>query len=386
MPPLASIELQVRKFFRQCVSAFAGLVFATAVAASGSVTLTWDPVVHPLLSGYAVYVGSAPGHYDVRYEVGDVTSYQLVGLEEGRRYHFAVTAYAVLYGESEFSNDVGTTIPYRAPVVDFSASATMGTAPLALNFVATVQGTATSYLWTFGDGSTSTASNPVHVYEAPGVYSVSLAVMGPGGTASSTRIGYVTVAPAGAASGGMLAGALTPMPASIDLTSAGTIDWVHWQGNARKAGVAPQISGLTLVGRGATAIPTTEPGALRWSDGVPVAAGSVNDAVSVSGTGRGFRFTAPADQTPRKLTLFVGTTNANGRLVAHLSDNSASEFANMPVRKLGSRWSGVYTLTYHAASPGQTLEVEWIQARGISSPGKPAPGVSIQGAALSLVP
>ena len=108
--------------------------------------------------------------------------------------------------------------------------------------------------------------------------------------------------------------------------------------------------------------------------------------MSVSGTGRGFRVTVPADQTPRKLTLFVGATNANGRLVARLSDNSASEFANVPVRKVGSRWSGAYTLTYHAASPGQTLAVEWIQARGVASPGKAVPGVSIQGAALSLVP
>jgi len=84
--------------------------------------------------------------------------------------------------------------------------------------------------------------------------------------------------------------------------------------------------------------------------------------------------------------LFVGATNANGRLVARLSDNSASEFANVPVRKVGSRWSSVYTLTYHAASPGQTLAVEWIQGRGVASPGTAAPGVSIQGAALSLVP
>jgi len=96
--------------------------------------------------------------------------------------------------------------------------------------------------------------------------------------------------------------------------------------------------------------------------------------------------TVPADQTPRKLTVFVGATNANGRLVARLSDNSASEFANVPVRKVGSRWSSVYTLTYHAASPGQTLAVDWLQARGVASPGKAVPGVSIQGAALSLVP
>jgi hypothetical protein len=111
----------------------------------------------------------------------------------------------------------------------------------------------------------------------------------------------------------------------------------------------------------------------------------VNEAVSVSGTGRGFRVTVPADQTPRKLALFVGATNANGRLVARLSDNSASEFANVPVRKVGSRWSGVYTLTYRSASSGQTLAVEWTQVRGVAAPGKAVPGVSIQGAALSLV-
>ena len=77
-----------------------------------------------------------------------------------------------------------------------------------MNFVATIQGVATSYLWSFGDGSTSTAQAPVHVYEVPGVYNVSLTVAGPGGTVTSTRIGYVTVVPAAAAGGGMLAGTL----------------------------------------------------------------------------------------------------------------------------------------------------------------------------------
>jgi PKD repeat protein len=384
MQLLACIALQIGQNVRRCAGVLAGLALATMDAAG--VTLAWDPVVHPLLSGYAVYVGSAPGYYDVRYAVGDVTSYDLVGLEEGRTYHFAVTAYDVFNGESEFSNDVGTTVPYRPPVVAFNASTTTGTAPLALNFVATVQGAATSYLWNFGDGSTSTAPSPAHVYEVPGVYSVSLTVAGPGGTVSSTRIGYVTVVPAAAAGGGMLAGALTPMPASVDLTSAGTIDWVQWPGNVRKSSVPPLISGPTLVGRGAMALPINEPGMLRWNDGTPFAAGSANEAMSVSGTGRGFRVTVPADPTPRKLTLFVGATNANGRLVARLSDNSASEFVNVPVRKVGSHWSGVYTLTYHAASPGQTLAVEWIQARGVAAPGMFVPGVSIQGAALSLVP
>lgn len=172
--------------------------------------------------------------------------------------------------------------------------------------------------------------------------------------------------------------------ATVDAASL-TLAW-RSPGHVRKSSVPRLISGPTLVGRGAIALPISEPGTLRWNDGTPLAAGSANEAMSVSGTGRGFRLTAPADPTPRKLTLFVSATNANGRLVARLSDNSASEYANLPVRKVGSRWSGAYTLTYRAASPGQTLSVEWIQARGVAAPGMTIPGVSIQGAALSLLP
>ena len=48
-------------------------------------------------------------------------------------------------------------------------------------------------LWDFGDGETSTAQNPVHTYNSAGVYTVSLAVSGPGGSDVLTRTGYVTV-------------------------------------------------------------------------------------------------------------------------------------------------------------------------------------------------
>ncbi|HFC01086.1 MAG TPA: PKD domain-containing protein [Phaeodactylibacter sp.] len=41
---------------------------------------------------------------------------------------------------------------------------------------------ATSYLWDFGDGSSSTAENPTHVYEATGTFRVKLTVIGGGCT------------------------------------------------------------------------------------------------------------------------------------------------------------------------------------------------------------
>jgi hypothetical protein len=186
-----------------------------------------------------------------------------------------------------------------------------------------------------------------------------------------------------ASGGGALVAALSSTPASADLTAAGSIDWVYWPAGARKAGVAGQISNVSLVGRGAVATPGDEAVALRWSDGVPTTSGSSNQGLFVAGTGRGFALTVPADPVARTLTLYVGATQAHGRLVARLSDGSALDYVNVPVRKVGAKWNGVYTLTYRAASAGQTLRVEWTQARGVAAAGGPVPGVSLQAAALA---
>lgn len=54
---------------------------------------------------------------------------------------------------------------------------------------------ATSYLWDYGDGITSTTSavTHTHTYTARGVYTLSLTATGPGGTDTLTRTSYITV-------------------------------------------------------------------------------------------------------------------------------------------------------------------------------------------------
>ena len=55
-----------------------------------------------------------------------------------------------------------------------------GCVPANVNFTSQVQGnTSPSYHWNFGDGGTSTASNPSHVYIQSGMYTVQLIVDGP---------------------------------------------------------------------------------------------------------------------------------------------------------------------------------------------------------------
>jgi len=111
----------------------------------------------------------------------------------GTTYHFAATAYDANRNESGFSNDASVAVPGAAPVAAFSAGITAGFAPLAVNFVNSSTGSIASYFWTFGDGTTSTAAAPSHVYSAVGSYNVSLLVSGPNGSNTQTRSSYVTV-------------------------------------------------------------------------------------------------------------------------------------------------------------------------------------------------
>lgn len=54
---------------------------------------------------------------------------------------------------------------------------------------------AESYMWDFGDGTTSTEENPVHTYAADGTYNVKLTASGPGQTAEVTQEITVSAAP-----------------------------------------------------------------------------------------------------------------------------------------------------------------------------------------------
>jgi PKD repeat protein len=62
--------------------------------------------------------------------------------------------------------------------VSVSASRTTGPAPLSVNFLSAVSGGAQpySYLWTFGDGTTSSLAKPAHTYNTPGTYTARLTV------------------------------------------------------------------------------------------------------------------------------------------------------------------------------------------------------------------
>ncbi len=120
--------------------------------------------------------------------------------------------------------------PVVPPTAMFQASPTSGNAPLTVSFTDTSTGSITSRVWNFGDGSTSTAANPAHVYASPGVYSPSLTVVGPGGSDTFTAMNLISVTtPAPTADFG--ASPLTPLPGqTVQFTpiTTGTVTSYLW--------------------------------------------------------------------------------------------------------------------------------------------------------------
>jgi len=83
--------------------------------------------------------------------------------------------------------------PQLVPQPDFSAEPVSGYVPLEVGFTNLTMGEFESLLWDFGDGSTSTQTNPTHEYQSIGLYSVSLTAYNSHGYDTETKFDYIEV-------------------------------------------------------------------------------------------------------------------------------------------------------------------------------------------------
>jgi PKD repeat protein len=112
---------------------------------------------------------------------------------------------------------------------DFMADQPQGTAPVTVQFTSLSQGEIDSYLWSFGDGMTSTLADPIHIYQQPGLYTVQLLVSGQVASDSLSRADYISVS----ASPVMPRFAADPISGNAPLTvlfsDSSTGDITEWQ-------------------------------------------------------------------------------------------------------------------------------------------------------------
>ena len=98
------------------------------------------------------------------------------------------------YGENiELKEDYITVL--GAPVIDFTVDTVKTLEGGSIQFTDISSGSPESWLWTFAGGTpaTSNEQNPLVTYQTAGVYSVTLEATGPGGTADTTKVDYITV-------------------------------------------------------------------------------------------------------------------------------------------------------------------------------------------------
>ena len=173
-------------------------------------------------------------------------------------------------------------------------------------------------------------------------------------------------------SGSVMSGSLTfdtaAAPTSTDLTLEGTTDWAHWglttaSSFDHKSNVTQQISNYTRIGSGSGGNFTDGSILYSWSDGTPVtSATNSGSAIYIPGLNKGFEINVPADTTSRTLKVYVGVYAAQGKFEASLSDASAAMITDTSVINQTGSSNQVYTITYNAATGGQSLKVRWTAA------------------------
>ncbi len=175
-----------------------------------------------------------------------------------------------------------------------------------------------------------------------------------------------------------LAGVAALPPATVDLASEGSIDWITW--SAPKTCKAPPSNDVALevIGAGGAGVLSTYSSTVRatWTNGAPTASGGTNAGVCVSGAGCGLRLRLRVVPGQRTLRLYARSFASAVQLTARFSsekgrsylDSSFNAFA--AIAGLPGVVDGVYTLVYDSPV-AQELVIELVAA--VSTDMRPSP-------------
>ncbi|MFI5151123.1 MAG: M4 family metallopeptidase [Bacteroidia bacterium] len=230
-----------------------------------------------------------------------------------------------------------------------AASVTSCSLPDSVHFANTTAG-GSSFTWSFGDGTVSNATNPVHAYTQNGVYTVKLSATGCGTSSNDSIIktGYITVsAPAApTATGGS---GCTPASIILNASGSGTLTWLDSAGN--------------IVGTGST---YTTPGITHTSN-YYVTSSSVTTPVSggpatntTLGTGGSLNtphyliFNASSAFTLQTVDVYAAAATGSTPTVT-LSDSTGTVITSMPLN-LTVAGKNTVTLNFHV-NPGNKYQL-----------------------------
>jgi PKD repeat protein len=154
-------------------------------------------------------------------------------------YNAAGTYTVTLTVSNAAGNNTVTQTNYIAVNTTPTAGFTKTVNGLSVNFTNT-SSNATSYSWNFGDGNTSTATNPSHTYAADGTYTVTLSATNPCGTVTSTQTVVIVTPPTAGFSANNTSGC-APLTVNFSNQSSANATSFNWSfpGGSPSSSTAP---------------------------------------------------------------------------------------------------------------------------------------------------
>lgn len=121
------------------------------------------------------------------YQINDVI---VSGVSQG-----AIPNYTFMNVQANSTISATFTPLNSAPITNFTATPTSGTAPLTVHFTDTSTNSPANWSWDFGDGdlTNATIQNPIHTYTSAGAYTVNLTATNAGGSDYERKMDYIAV-------------------------------------------------------------------------------------------------------------------------------------------------------------------------------------------------
>lgn len=246
-------------------------------------------------------------------------------------------------------------VVHQAPTVNFQADVTSGCFPLRVNFsdlsTPGTNNTNTSWLWDFGNGTTSTAQNPTVAYTTAGTFAVTLRVTNDKGcTRVISRNAYINVTPGVTAGFTHTQPTVCQPPAAVSFTNTstgpGTLTYQWLFGDGGTDNITNPTHTYTTAGNYTAALVTISSNGCR--DTARTAA-----PIMVGGYRTGF--TGPTTICARQPASFVNTsTPAPVSVLWNFGDGNTSTDLN-PTHHFATPNTYTVTLTANYGNCSETF-------------------------------
>ena len=267
-----------------------------------------------------------------------------------------------------------TVIPSSSPATFVHSPLTPGPGQ-TVQFADTTEGSPSSWQWNFGDGATSTAKNPSHVFTREGAFVVTLVA----GCSSGSKQGSKTVTVAGMS---VLSSSFTYSPASpsvnqaIQFTDTSTGNPTAWSwgfGDGTTSTSRNPSHAYTTAGSKTVTLTVTN------STGSNTATRTVTVASPLAAS---FTF-SPASPTPGQAVQFTDTSTGSPTAWSWSFGDGATSTARNPSHAYATAGSKTVTLTVTSSSGSNSVSRVVAVAAALTasftfSPASPTAGQSVQ--------